>query len=88
MELTKIKDVDIQAMDRWFANLVDAVNYDVQQIMAAVIALDNVLSTVDTSPIDTLIASFKELVTNINANFGIINDKLGEMDSRLKTLGG
>ena len=89
MALPEIKDVELQFMDQWFANLVDAINFDLQLLQkATVLPLTDNLTTVDTSPIAYLNDSLKNLVRNINSAFGMINDRLGEMDSRIKQLGG
>lgn len=88
-ELADIEEVELQYMDQWFSNLVDTLNYDLQQIMSAAGSLtpDN-LTTVDTSPIAYLTASMNKLVGTVNANFDMINKQLQEMDSRINRPGG
>ncbi len=88
MALPDIEDVELQFMDQWFSNLVDAVNYDFQLVEGAVVALTDKLTTIDTAPIAYLNDSLKNLVKNINSAFGMIDKRLEEMDSRIKQLGG
>jgi hypothetical protein len=88
VELPEIKQVETQTLDQWFSNVVDTVNYDLEQIESAVVALENALTTIDTAPIQYLKDSLNELVKNLNSNFSAITDKISSMDERLSALGG
>jgi hypothetical protein len=88
VELPELKQVEIQTLDQWFSTLVDTVNYDLQQIESAVVALADMLTTVDTAPIQYLKDSLNELVKNLNANFSKISDEISSMDERISALGG
>lgn len=88
MALPRIEKVELQFMDQWFANVVDTFNHDMQLIEGQVVALANQLTTFDTAPIAYLNDSLNKLVKNVNDGFGMIDKRLGEMDSRLKRLEG
>lgn len=87
MALPKIENVELHTMDQWFANLVDTINYDLQLLQkATALPLTEHLTNVDTSPIEYLNSSLQNMVKNINSAFDMINEKLGDMDSRIKQL--
>lgn len=86
MALPKIDRVELQYLDQWFANIVDTINYDLGKIEGAVPALNKVLTNVDTAPIQYLRDSLDKLVDNINKGFEQIDDRLGKIESDIKTL--
>ena len=86
MALPKIESIDLQYLDLWFANIVDAVNYDLTQIETAVPALSMLLTSLDTAPIEYLKESLSKLVENINQGFMQIDDRLRDMESRIETI--
>jgi len=86
MALPKIAPIELQYLDLWFANIVDAINYDLIQIEAAVPALSMMLTSIDTVPIQYLKDSFTKLVENINQGFMQIDDRLRDMESRIETI--
>ena len=88
MELPDIKQVELQSLDQWFSTLVDTVNYDLQTIEGAVVALEDKLTTVDTAPIQYLKDSLNELVKDLNSSFSAINDAISSLDERISALGG
>lgn len=83
MELPKIENIELQAMDNWFSIVVDAINFDISQIETAVVALDKKLTTIDASPIAYLRDSLNSLVANVNLGFSQIQEKLNEIDRKL-----
>ncbi len=86
MELPDIQRIEMQDLDRWFTTMVDVLNYNFGQIEAAVVALDNELTTIDTSPIQYLKNSLNKLVDNLNASFEKITTTMMEMDKRISAL--
>ena len=82
-----INQIEIQYLDRWFANIVDNSNFNIDQIVIAVPALENVLQTLDTAPIEYLKDSLNTLVTEITGALDKINDKITDLDVRLKAGG-
>lgn len=84
MALTKIDRVELQYLDQWFSNIVDAINYDLGKIEIAVPALNMVLTNVDTAPIQYLRDSLDKLVDNINNGFEMIDDRLRKIESQLQ----
>ena len=85
MALLKIEPVETQYLDTWFASIVDTLNYDLEKIEDAVPALDMVLTTMDTAPIQDLKDSLTKLVDNINKGFDQIEDRLGKIESQIQT---
>ena len=88
MATPKLEQIELQYLDLWFANIVDTLNYDLGKIEIAVPALSMVLTNLDTAPIQYLKDSFTKLVDNINDAFEQIDDRLGKIESQLKTLQG
>lgn len=84
MALTKIDKIELQYLDQWFSNIVDAINYDLGKIEAAVPALSMVLTNVDSAPIEYLRNSLDKLVDNINNGFEMIDDRLRKIESDIK----
>ena len=83
MALPNLEPVDLHYLDLWFANIVDAINYDLGKIEDAVPALSMVLTTMDTAPIQYLRESLDKLVDNINKGFAEIENRLKAIESRL-----
>jgi hypothetical protein len=81
MALPKIKPVDLQYLDNWFSNVVDALNYDLGKIEDAVPTLDMVLTNIDTAPIQYLRDSLNKLVEDINVGFEQIDNRLRDIES-------
>jgi hypothetical protein len=86
VELPDIQKIELQDLDRWFSTLVDKINYDLQLVEGAVIALDNQLSTIDTAPIQYLKTSLDGLVDDLNKGFERISIELDSMDKRISNL--
>lgn len=84
--LPNIENVEMQYLDLWFANIVDTINYDLTQIETAVPALAQLLTNVDTAPIQYLKDSLDNLVKNVNKGFDQINDQFRSLDSRIESL--
>lgn len=83
MALPKIKTIDIQYLDLWFASIVDTFNYDIEKIIVAVPALAMILTNFDVAPIHYLKDSFKDLVDNINKGLDEINGRFTQIEMRL-----
>lgn len=81
MALPKLELIELQYIDLWFSNLVDNINYDLGKIEDAVPALDTILTTIDTSPVQYLRNSLDNLVNSINEAFE-------QIDTRLRALEG
>ena len=88
MALPEIEKIELQYMDQWFSNVVDTVNYDLNQIEGAVGALSMKLTNIDAAPIQYLRDSLNGLVTNINKAFNKIDDQFSSLESRIKKIGG
>ena len=88
MALPKIEQIELQYLDQWFANLVDAINYDLTKIEGAVVALSMQLTNIDTAPIQYLKDSLNNLVKDINNGFETIDNQFRALDSRIKAIGG
>ncbi len=84
MALPKIDSIELQYLDLWFANIVDAINYDLGQIENAIPALNMILTNIDTAPIQYLKDSFTKLVDNINKGFEQIDDRLSKIESQMQ----
>jgi hypothetical protein len=87
MALHKVQPIDLQYLNIWFSNIVDTLNYNIQQIETAVPTLAHLLTTLDTPPDEYLKDSFKKLVENINQSFNDIDDRLRSIESKITTLG-
>ena len=88
MELPKLEDIELQYFDQWLSNLVDSVNYDLQQIEIAVIALDKILVNIDAAPFQSLQESLNQMIKGINESFEQITEQFARYERRLKALGG
>ncbi len=88
MELPKVEEIELQYINQWFSNLVDALNYDLAQIEVAVVALSQQLTTIDAAPTQYLADSLNKLVENINNGFEKIVAELRSLDNRLDALEG
>lgn len=86
MELIDFKDVELQYLDVWMANLVDNINYDLGQIQIEVPTLDMKLNTIDTAPVEYLAESLNNLVDDLNENMEMIADAVRSIESRLTAL--
>jgi hypothetical protein len=86
MALPEIDELDLQYLDSWFANLVDTLNYDLQQLEDVIVptipALNNVLTNIDTAPIQYLKESLQDMVVNINEAFTQIEDRLAALEAK------
>jgi flagellar capping protein FliD len=71
--------VELHDLNNWFSNLVDNINYDLEKIEVAVPALNMVLTTIDTAPIQYLKDSLDKMIDGVNKS-------LSDMESRLKAL--
>jgi len=88
VELPKLEDIELQYFDQWLSNLVDSVNYDLQQIEIAVIALDKILVNIDAAPFQSLQESLNQMIKGINESFEQITEQFARYERRLKALGG
>ncbi len=79
MAQPKIEHVQLQAIELWFANFVDTINYDLKQIETAVPSLNNLLTTIDTPP-------YKYLTDALNKLIDEVNEALEKNDDRIKSL--
>lgn len=88
MELPELKKIQMQDLDRWFTTLSDGINYNLQEIQAAVPALttNKALSTIDTAPVQYLKNALDGLVDNLNKNLGGLSAEFAKMDKRIKSL--
>lgn len=77
MELPKI---ETHSLDLWFANIVDAINYNLSKIESAVPALDKQLTTMDTAPIHDLKVSLDDLVKAVNQAFEQVDNRLRKIE--------
>lgn len=81
MALPKLEKAELQYLDSWFANIVDAINYDLGKIEAAVPTLSMVLTNIDTAPVKYLRDSLDNLVDNVNKALELIDDRLRKIES-------
>jgi predicted nucleic acid-binding Zn-ribbon protein len=86
--MDRIKYVSVQIIDNWFTNLVDTINYDLGQIEDQVPALADLLTTIDTVPIQYFREELRKLVDNINTNIDDINARLDSIESKLSSIQG
>lgn len=78
--------MQLQNLDQWFSTLVDTLNFDLQTIEGAVVALSTKLTSIDTPPIQFLKDSLNELVSDLNKGFNEISEKLSSLDERVSAL--
>ncbi len=86
MEQPKLEHVELQAIELWFANFVDAINYDLQQIETAVPALDNLLTTIDTPPYRYLTDALNKLIDDVNQSLEENDDRIKSLESQVDDL--
>lgn len=82
MALSNLKEAELQYLDIWFSNLVDAVNYDLGKIEDAVPALSKILTNIDTAPVKYLKDSLDNIVRSINESFKEIEDRLKALEAK------
>lgn len=80
MALTKIEDINLQYLNIWFSNIVDAINFDLTKIQEEVPTLNMVLTTIDAAPIEYLKDSLVDLVKSVNEAFDQIDERLSRLE--------
>ena len=88
MELPNISEIELQYLDQWFSNIVDTINFDLQKIEGAVVALNMQLTNLDAAPIQSLKDALNGLVEDLNEGFAQVGEQFDLLDKRLTAIGG